>query len=93
MTKQITRISILQTSKVLAVLYVALGLLYVPVGLGFMIFGEGGMKIVGIFYVLMPIIMGVFGFLLVAIGALIYNLVAKVAGGVEFSVADVGSQA
>ena len=89
MRKQIARISILQTSKIGTLLYVVIGLIYVPIGFAMMIFGRTEMKVMGIVYMLMPILMGLFGFIFIVIGAAIYNLAARWVGGVEFTVKDV----
>ena len=50
------------------------------------------MMIMGIFYVAMPIVMGIFGFIFFALFAAVYNLVAKWLGGVEVVVSDIESK-
>ena len=88
MKRQITRFSVLQTSKVLGILYVFFGLIYVPFGLGMIFLGGTEMKIMGIMYTFMPILMGVFGFIGVVIFSALYNLVARWIGGIEVEVTD-----
>ena len=44
MTKQITRISVLQTSKVVAVLYALIALLYTLMGIPMIVFGKASSK-------------------------------------------------
>jgi hypothetical protein len=62
MKKQLIRISILQSSKIMTAMYVLMGFIYSLVGIPMIVFGSGQLKIVGIVYLLMPIAMGVFGF-------------------------------
>lgn len=59
--------------------------------------GAGGAELLAIFggmgvlaVILIPVLYGFLGFLGGIIGAAIYNLVAKVAGGLKFDVADIG---
>jgi hypothetical protein len=92
MKKQLTRISILQSSKIITALYVLFGLIYTLIGIPLIIFGGDGMMIMGIFYVAMPIVMGIIGFIFFAIFAAVYNLLAKWLGGVEVVVSDVESK-
>jgi hypothetical protein len=83
--KRITSISIHQTSKVLTILFVAIGLVFIPIGVLFILAGYVGM---GIIYVLMPFIYGIIGYPYVAMMCWVYNLIAKNVGGVEFTVED-----
>ena len=92
MKKQISRISVAQTSKVMAILYVIFSLLYSLIGIPMIIFGGSDVKIMGYMYLFMPIIMGIFGFIFVALGCWVYNLVAGKFGGVEFEVKDIESE-
>ena len=89
MKKQLTRISILQSSKIMTALYVLMGFIYTLIGIPMVIFGSKQLKIMGIIYLLMPILMGIIGFVFFAIFAAIYNGLAKVLGGVEVEVTDV----
>lgn len=93
MKKQLIRISILQSSKITTALYVLMGLLYTLIGIPMLIFGGKEMKIVAILYILMPVIMGVFGFLFFAIFAAAYNALAKSLGGFEVEVKDIDEAA
>ena len=85
MKYQISSISILQASKILAILYTALGLILVPFSCIFIFLGveEPEFLLVGIFYLFSPIIYGVIGFIFTAIGVWLYNLVAGRWGGFE----------
>jgi ABC-type uncharacterized transport system fused permease/ATPase subunit len=89
MKKQISRISVAQTSKVIAILYVIFSLLYSLFGIPMILFGGSEMKVMGYIYLFMPILAGVFGFIFVALGCWVYNLVAGKLGGVEFEVNDI----
>jgi hypothetical protein len=92
--RRIKRISPLQLGKMLAVLYGIMGLIFIPFFLimsavatqmppeqrvGMMAFGAG-------FALFMPVIYAAMGFVFGALGALIYNLVAKWIGGIEVEV-------
>ncbi len=83
MKKQIVNVSVLQSSKVMAVLYLVLSLpavliMMIPA----MISGEGFSILM---LVLAPIFYTIFGFIFTALGAWIYNLVASRIGGFEFT--------
>jgi hypothetical protein len=84
MKQQITRISVLQSSKIMTALYVLLGFVYTFIGILMIVFGGPSMKIAGIVYCFMPVILGIFGFLGIALCAVVYNLLASKLGGVEF---------
>ena len=89
MKKQIKRISVAQTSKIIAILYVVFSLLYSVIGIPMIMFGGSEMKVMGFMYLFMPILAGIFGFIFVALGCWVYNLVAGKFGGVEFEVKDI----
>ena len=86
MKKQIIRISILQSSKLLTALYFLLGFIYTPVGILMIIFGGQPFKIMGIFYLFGPAWMALLGFVFFVIFAALYNLLAKWLGGFEMEV-------
>ena len=90
MKKQITRISILQSSKISTALYFVMGFLYTPFGILMLIYGGDKLpKAIGIFYIAMPVIMAIFGFIFFVIFAAIYNVLASKLGGMEFEMKDV----
>jgi hypothetical protein len=89
MKKQLIRISILQSSKIATALYVLMGFIYAAIGTPMLIFGNEKLKILAIIYILMPIIMAIFGFIFFVIFAAIYNLLAKWFGGIEVEVKDI----
>ena len=89
MKKQLIRISVLQSSKIVTVLYVLMGFIYTLIGIPLIIFGGRQLQITGMIYLLMPIIMGIIGFIFFVIFAAIYNLLAKWLGGFEFEIKDI----
>ncbi len=93
MKKQIVRVSILQSSKICTALYFLMGFIYTIAGIPMIIFGAQPIKIMGIVYLFGPIWMALIGFIFFVIFAALYNLLAKVVGGLEFEVKDVGPAA
>lgn len=93
MKKQITRISILQSSKIVTLLYTFLGLIYTLIGIPLLIVGilkdQLQLEIMGGIYLFGPVFMGALGFVFFVIAAAIYNLAASMVGGFEFEVRDV----
>ena len=89
MKKQLTRISVLQSSKVMTALYVLMGFIYTLIGIPMIIIGGEQLRIMGIIYLLMPVIMGIMGFIFFVIFAAIYNLLAKLLGGFEVEIKNV----
>ena len=89
MKKQIVRISILQSSKIVVALYFFLGFIYTLVGIPMAIFGTHQFRVMGIIYCFGPVFMAVIGFIFFALSAAVYNLLAGWLGGFEFEVKDV----
>ena len=89
MKKQLIRISILQSSKIMTGLYVLMGFIYTLIGIPMIIFGEGQVRLIGIIYLLMPVIMGIVGFVFFVIFAAVYNILAQWLGGVEVEVKNI----
>jgi hypothetical protein len=89
MKKQIVRISVLQSSKIVTLLYTLLGFLYTLIGIPMIIFGNSQIQIMGIVYLFGPVFMGILGFIFFVIAAAIYNLLAGLVGGFEFEFRDV----
>jgi hypothetical protein len=86
MKKQIIRISILQSSKIVTAFYFLLGFIYTLIGIPMVMFGNARFKIVGIVYLCGPVLFAVLGFVFFVISGAIYNALAKWLGGVEFEV-------
>jgi hypothetical protein len=86
MTKQLVRISILQSSKTMTALYVLMGFLYTLIGIPMIIFGGKPLRIIGTIYLFGPVFAGILGFV---VFAAIYNLLAQWLGGVEVEVKNI----
>ncbi len=93
MKKQVIRISILQSSKIMTALYVLTGFLYTLIGIPMIIFGNSQIRMMGILYLLGPIFAGVFGFVFFVIVAALYNLLASWLGGFEIEVKTIDESA
>ena len=89
MKKQLIRISILQSSKIMTALYVLMGFIYTLIGIPMIIFGGDKLRVVGIIYLLGPIIAGILGFIFFVIFAALYNLLAKWLGGFEVEIKNI----
>jgi hypothetical protein len=90
MKKQIVRVSILQSAKVAAALYLVIS---IPLCLSMLIplmLTGGAMAGVSVgMLIALPVFYTVFGFLFTLIGAWVYNLVASQVGGFEFTTLEV----
>jgi hypothetical protein len=90
MKKQIVHVSVLQTSKVAAALYFVMSLPFVLIMMIPVMLAGSSMPGLSVgMLIAMPIIYLIFGFIFTAVAAWIYNIVAKVVGGFEFSVNEV----
>ena len=83
-------VGVLSAAKVGGMLYGAMGLIFIPVGLLMMSFGSligQSTPIAGGYFFLLsitlPLVYGVMGFFIGALGAIIYNVVAGWVGGLE----------
>ncbi len=95
MVQQIARMSIGQTSKVVAVIYALLGLLYIPFGFVIEATSSPEEQIGMGFWIFLALIIGPFGYVGTAVACAIYNGVAKRVGGIEFTLdskEDIGVQ-
>ncbi|WP_211454922.1 DUF3566 domain-containing protein [Collimonas antrihumi] len=88
MKKQISSISPFQTAKVLAILYFAISLPMIALMSLLYAFMPGPKAPTGVMFIL-PFLYAIFGFIFTAIGAWIYNLIAKWVGGIEFTVSEI----
>lgn len=83
MKKQISNISVHQSSKVIAIIYFVFTAVFaIPWGL-YMLFTTGMAE--SLFIFLVPFLYMLLGYIFFAIFAFVYNLVASSFGGVEFS--------
>jgi len=81
--RRITRVSVHQTSKVMSLLYLYLGVLLFPLGLAICMLAPE-IRDTGVALLVAPIIYPVVGYASTAVCAALYNFVAARAGGVEF---------
>ena len=88
MKKQIKHFSVLQTSKVLAILYGVIAVIFVPFLLIPSLGNEGNGSMV-IFSLAAPFLYAIIGFIFTALFCWIYNILAKYVGGIEFTLEDV----
>ena len=86
MKKQLIRISILQSAKIMTALYVVIGFIYTLIAIPMIIFGNDQIRFMGVIYAFGPIFMGIFGFIFFVIFAALYNLLAEWLGGFEFEI-------
>jgi hypothetical protein len=89
MKKQLIRISVLQSSKIMTALYVLMGFIYTLIGIPMVIFGSSQLRIIGTIYIFGPIFAGILGFVFFVIFAALYNLLAKWLGGFEVQVKNI----
>lgn len=90
MRQQIKHISVVQTSKVIAILYVLIALIYSFIIALIVAFSPAKMEAMRMMYILfMPILMGILSFLMMLFFCWLYNVVANWVGGIEFTVEEV----
>jgi hypothetical protein len=89
MKKQVVRISILQSSKIIIAIQFLVGFIYTLIGIPMFIFGDPLVRDMGVVYLFMPVIAPILGFIGFIIIAAIYNFCAKQFGGIEVEVRDV----
>src|ERR1700758_606515 len=98
----IQSIGVLSAAKMIGAIYAILGVLAIPIFLfislaGSMIPNQTGTNpfagVVGIIFGLMaPVFYGAFGFIFGALGAFLYNLLAKWLGGIEVRIQPAAAQ-
>ena len=94
MKKQIMRISIIQSSKMIVAMYAGFGLIYTFIGIFLLLFADNPIwRGFAIFYILGPIWMGALGFVFFAVFAALYNFLASQLGGFEIEVKDIPDEA
>jgi hypothetical protein len=87
MKKQIVQVSVMQSAKVVAALYLVTAIPIVALAAFFMAALLPGVGVVTL--VVTPVLYALGGFIGSAIGALVYNFVAARIGGFEFTTAEV----
>ncbi|WP_440967134.1 hypothetical protein ACL58G_12245 [Massilia sp. GER05] len=92
MKKQIVQVSVMQSAKVMAAVYLVTAIpVVVLAGLFMSSFMPAGASIAML--IMMPVAYAIGAFIGAAFGAWIYNLVAARIGGFEFTTAEVGEAA
>lgn len=88
MKKRIKRFSVMQTAKLLGVLYfIGVAVFIIPVALIMMAVGsQDSGPFGGAMLLILPFLYGIMGFIFGAIGCLLYNLVASKIGGIEVEI-------
>ena len=89
MKKQLINVSILQSSKIVTALYSLMGFIYTLIGIPMLVFGGEQLRIMSIVYILMPVIMAIFGFIFFVIFAAVYNMLARLFGGIEVEIKNI----
>ncbi|WP_186757201.1 hypothetical protein [Echinicola salinicaeni] len=92
--KRIKKFGVFQTAKVAAVIYTLISaIFFIPAGVITMLFSKmefpmfgGGVR--GIVFIFMPFVYGLIGFITVAIGCVVYNLISDKIGGIEVELED-----
>jgi apolipoprotein N-acyltransferase len=84
MKQQLARISVLQSAKIVAILYAILGLAMIPLfWLVSLADPEGAAPLW--LLVLFPLFYAIMGYVFTALCAVVYNAIASRAGGIEFT--------
>jgi hypothetical protein len=86
--KQITSFSAVQTGKVFAALYFVFSIPFVILMALMLPFSKGASPFSGLFLIALPILYAMMGFVFVALGAVLYNFVAKRVGGIEYTTSE-----
>jgi len=79
---RIKRFGVASTALTVAIIYFVLGLVIAPLIYLASASAAGGQKLPGLMFVLGPFFYAVFGYVLAAIGCLLYNVIAGWTGGV-----------
>ena len=89
MRTQITRISLYQNAKMLAVIYMPIGLVYTIIGLALLIMDIDYLRLTAYILILAPLWLSLSVFAAHYFIASIYNLLASKIGGFEFEFTEV----
>lgn len=83
MSQRIERFGVIQTAKVVGILYGLLGLVFVPIFLLIAVMAPEGEAFGLGFAIALPVLYGLAGFIFTVLGCWLYNLVAGWVGGIE----------
>lgn len=89
MRKRISRVAPFQMGKVFAVLYALFSIPFALIMGVVAAFDKSGQSMPFFMFVAIPVFYIVFGFLVTALAAWLYNLVAKWTGGIEYMTVEV----
>lgn len=92
MKVQIKNFSTHQTAKVFAILMAVTSLLFMIPFMLISMFANGTAEHLGVFslmFIMMPLLQGIFGYLMVRLGMWIYNKITPRIGGIEFEFEEV----
>ncbi len=89
MKKQLTHISVLQTAKVAAAMYFTISALMIVVVMLPIMMIKGQMQMSMFFLLLMPLVYLLLGFVFTVVLAWVYNMIASVLGGIEYTTTEV----
>ena len=89
MKTQITNISIYQNAKFLAVLVLPFSFIYALIGIIFLLTGIEELSMTAYVFISAPIWFSLIYFVIIAVGAMIYNLLASKIGGIEFELTEI----
>jgi ABC-type dipeptide/oligopeptide/nickel transport system permease component len=84
MTNRVVHVSVHQTAKIVAILYTLMALVFVPIGVLFAL--RQGQEVSWRLLVLVPLLYGLASYVFGAVACWLYNVVAGVVGGIEFTV-------
>lgn len=90
--KRIKKFSVFQTAKVIGIIYfILMAVIFIPIGLISSLAGSSAipgfpMGGGGVFFLFAPILYGILGFIMGALGCWIYNLVSGWTGGFEVEI-------
>ena len=88
--KRIKKFGVYQTSKVCGIIYfIGSAVVFIPFGLLFSSFGGDNnpfAMFTGTMLFILPFVYGVIGFIVTAVGCVIYNIIANWVGGIEVEV-------
>ena len=85
MVHRLSRISVGQTAKVAGVVYGLMGIIFLPIFLIPAFMGADDAGFPAAFALVLPVLYGVFGYIITAVGCALYNWVAGKVGGIEFN--------
>ena len=87
MRKQVSSIGIKQSAKFMAVVYFILTAIFaIPFGIYTMIMGSVQE---GVVFLAFPFVYAILGFIFFALFAFVYNVIAEMVGGLEFTIKDI----